>query len=199
MVDLMAGTLEPRDAPASRWSAIPHARSIGVKKERPHGEKRCGKRSFGTEAAGWQRAVRGCGSGTDQLGARAEAAAGSGPRARRRHPRRDQCGAARGGDLAGSVRRADRHVRGHGRERRRRRGRRNGSGGGKGDLERRGRGRGTPAPPSTRISGAPTTRCACTCARWARSSCCRARARSRSPSGSRPAATPCSRRCARAR
>jgi RNA polymerase primary sigma factor len=31
-------------------------------------------------------------------------------------------------------------------------------------------------------------RCACTCARWARSSCCRARARSRSPSVSRPAA-----------
>ena len=44
-------------------------------------------------------------------------------------------------------------------------------------------------PARTRSSAAPTTRCACTCARWARSSCCRARARSRSPSASRPAAT----------
>lgn len=32
-------------------------------------------------------------------------------------------------------------------------------------------------------------RCGCTCARWVRSSCCRARARSPSPSASRPAAT----------
>ena len=35
---------------------------------------------------------------------------------------------------------------------------------------------------------APTTPCACICARWARSSCSRARAKSRSPSASRPAA-----------
>ena len=41
---------------------------------------------------------------------------------------------------------------------------------------------------TTRISAAPTIRCACICARWARSSCCRARARSPSPSASRPAA-----------
>ena len=39
------------------------------------------------------------------------------------------------------------------------------------------------SPPS-----APTIRCACICARWARSSFCRARARSPSPSASRPAA-----------
>ena len=37
-------------------------------------------------------------------------------------------------------------------------------------------------------ASAPTIRCACTCARWARSSCSRARAKSRSPSASRPAA-----------
>ena len=37
---------------------------------------------------------------------------------------------------------------------------------------------------------APTIRCACICARWARWSCCRARARSPSPSASRPAARP---------
>jgi RNA polymerase primary sigma factor len=36
---------------------------------------------------------------------------------------------------------------------------------------------------------APTIPCACTCARWARSSCCRARAKSPLPSASRPAAT----------
>ena len=42
---------------------------------------------------------------------------------------------------------------------------------------------------AARRSTAPTTRCACTCARWARSSSCRARARSPSPSASRPAAT----------
>ena len=48
----------------------------------------------------------------------------------------------------------------------------------------------SPAATSTRpISAAPTTRSACTCARWARSSCCRARARSPSPSASRPGAT----------
>ena len=40
-----------------------------------------------------------------------------------------------------------------------------------------------------RPSIAPTIRCACICARWARSSCSAARARSRSPSASRPAAT----------
>ena len=41
----------------------------------------------------------------------------------------------------------------------------------------------SPFPPS-----APTIRCGCISARWARSSCCRARARSRSPSASKPAA-----------
>ena len=45
------------------------------------------------------------------------------------------------------------------------------------------------ATSTRRASAAPTTRSACTCARWAASSCCRARARSPSPSGSRPAAT----------
>ncbi len=35
---------------------------------------------------------------------------------------------------------------------------------------------------------APTIRCACICAKWARSSCCRARAKSPSPSASRRAA-----------
>jgi RNA polymerase primary sigma factor len=35
---------------------------------------------------------------------------------------------------------------------------------------------------------APTIRCACICARWVRSSCCRAKAKSPSPSASRPAA-----------
>ena len=45
-----------------------------------------------------------------------------------------------------------------------------------------------PAPAPSRPT-APTIPCACTCARWARSSCCRARARSPSPSASRPAAT----------
>ena len=48
----------------------------------------------------------------------------------------------------------------------------------------------SPAATSTRrISAAPTTRSACTCARWARWSCSRARARSPSPSASRPGAT----------
>ena len=42
---------------------------------------------------------------------------------------------------------------------------------------------------AARRSTAPTTRSGCTCARWARSSSCRARARSPSPSASRPAAT----------
>ena len=107
---------------ADSLRAIPHAQSIGIKKERRHGEKRCGERSFSTEAAGWQSAVRGFGSGTDRLGARPEAVDDSGARARRRHPRRDQFGAARRGDLPGSVRRADRDVRGHGRERGARRG-----------------------------------------------------------------------------
>ena len=69
------------------------------------------------------------------------------------------------------------------------------------DRARGRRGARARAPPRStmRISAAPTTRCACICARWARSSCSRARARSRSPSASRPGATPCSRRCARAR
>ena len=44
---------------------------------------------------------------------------------------------------------------------------------------------------SRRNSAVPTTRSGCTCARWAPSSCSRARARSRSPSASRPAATWC--------
>ena len=35
---------------------------------------------------------------------------------------------------------------------------------------------------------APTIRCACICAKWARSSCCRAKAKSPLPSASRPAA-----------
>ena len=43
------------------------------------------------------------------------------------------------------------------------------------------------APAPSRPS-APTIPCACTCARWARSSSCRARAKSPSPSASRPAA-----------
>ena len=45
-----------------------------------------------------------------------------------------------------------------------------------------------PRPPPRSRPTAPTIRCACICARWARSSCCRARARSPSPSASRPAA-----------
>ena len=40
-----------------------------------------------------------------------------------------------------------------------------------------------PSPPT-----APMIRCACICARWARSSFCRAKAKSPSPSASRPAA-----------
>jgi RNA polymerase primary sigma factor len=39
-------------------------------------------------------------------------------------------------------------------------------------------------------SAAPPTRCACTCARWARWNCSRARARSRSPSASKVACRP---------
>ncbi len=46
-----------------------------------------------------------------------------------------------------------------------------------------------PATSTRPASAAPTTRCACICARWAASSCCRVRARSPSPSASRPAAT----------
>jgi len=42
---------------------------------------------------------------------------------------------------------------------------------------------------SRKSSTAPTTPCACICARWDRSSFCRAKARSPSPSGSRLAAT----------
>ena len=38
------------------------------------------------------------------------------------------------------------------------------------------------------LPSAPTIPCACTCAKWARSNCFRARAKSPSPSGSRPAA-----------
>jgi len=44
-------------------------------------------------------------------------------------------------------------------------------------------------PRRRKRSIAPTIRCACTCARWARSSCSAAKAKSRSPSVSRPAAT----------
>ena len=46
------------------------------------------------------------------------------------------------------------------------------------------------SPPSRRRSrpSAPTIRCACICAKWARSSCSPARAKSPSPSASRPAA-----------
>ena len=46
-----------------------------------------------------------------------------------------------------------------------------------------------PRPSPSARPSRPTARTipsACTCARWARSSCCRARARSRSPSASRP-------------
>ena len=57
----------------------------------------------------------------------------------------------------------------------------------------------TVPPRSRKISGAPTIPSACICARWAPSSCSRARARSRSPSASRRAATWCSKPCARAR
>ena len=48
------------------------------------------------------------------------------------------------------------------------------------------------SPPPRRKSrpSAPTIPCACICARWARSSSCRARAKSPSPSASRPAARP---------
>ena len=53
-------------------------------------------------------------------------------------------------------------------------------------VEARARPRSPPAAPSR--PSAPTIPCACICARWARSSCCRARARSPSPSASRPAA-----------
>ena len=45
----------------------------------------------------------------------------------------------------------------------------------------------TTEKPRSRPS-APTIRSACICAKWARSSCCRARAKSPSPSASRPAA-----------
>ena len=41
---------------------------------------------------------------------------------------------------------------------------------------------------STTMPAAPTIRCVCICAKWARSSCCRARAKSPSPSASRPGA-----------
>ena len=49
------------------------------------------------------------------------------------------------------------------------------------------------SPRSTPSSAARPTRCACTCARWARSSCSRAKARSASRSASRKASTPCAR------
>ena len=47
-----------------------------------------------------------------------------------------------------------------------------------------------PRPRRKSRPSAPTIPCACICARWARSSCCRARAKSPSPSASRPAARP---------
>ena len=53
---------------------------------------------------------------------------------------------------------------------------------------RRRRGPSRSARPRRSRPTAPTTRCACTCARWARSSFSPARARSPSPSASRPAA-----------
>ena len=48
------------------------------------------------------------------------------------------------------------------------------------------------SPPPRRKSrpSAPTIPCACICAKWARSNCCRARARSPLPNASRPAARP---------
>ena len=45
-----------------------------------------------------------------------------------------------------------------------------------------------PRPEKSSPASAPTIRSACICARWARSSCCRARAKSRSRNASRPAA-----------
>ena len=48
---------------------------------------------------------------------------------------------------------------------------------------------------STAATPRPTTRCACTCARWGRCRCSRARARSRSPSASRRASAASSRWC----
>ena len=47
--------------------------------------------------------------------------------------------------------------------------------------------------------GRTTDPCACTCARWARSSCSPAKAKSASPSASRKASTPCASLCARSR
>ena len=55
------------------------------------------------------------------------------------------------------------------------------------DEDAVGRSRGGAVHASTPSSAAPPTRCACTCARWVRSSCSRAKARSRSPSASRTA------------
>ena len=49
--------------------------------------------------------------------------------------------------------------------------------------------RSRPATSTRQAWAAPTIRCACTCARWAAWSCCRARARSPLPSASRPVAT----------
>ena len=45
-----------------------------------------------------------------------------------------------------------------------------------------------PSPRPRSRPSAPTIRCACICAKWARSSCCRAKAKLRLPSASRPAA-----------
>ena len=44
-------------------------------------------------------------------------------------------------------------------------------------------------PPRPKSWTARTTRCACICAKWARSNCCRVKAKSRSRNGSRPVAT----------
>ena len=57
-----------------------------------------------------------------------------------------------------------------------------------GELVEAARARSRPRPSAPSRPTAPTIPCACTCARWARSSCCRARAKSPSPSASRPAA-----------
>ena len=53
------------------------------------------------------------------------------------------------------------------------------------------RARRSPSRPAKKKNNttAPTIPCACICARWARSSCCRAKAKSPSPSASRPAAS----------
>ena len=48
----------------------------------------------------------------------------------------------------------------------------------------------SPSPRPRSRPTAPTIRCGCTCAKWARSNCSRVRAKSPSPSASRPAVRP---------